>query len=44
MRGSFRALFVGERAESHALLIRMLEGSDIVIDDVVSAGADAADI
>lgn len=37
MRGSFRALFVGERAESHALLIRMLEGSDIVIDDVVSA-------
>lgn len=36
MRGSFRALFVGERAEAHALLIRMLEGSDIDIDDVVS--------
>lgn len=36
MRASFRALFVGDRAESHGLLIRMLEGSDIVIDDVVS--------
>lgn len=36
MGASFRALFVGDRAESHALLVRMLEGSDIVIDDVVS--------
>lgn len=36
MRGCFRALFVGERSESHALLSRMLEGSDIEIDDVVS--------
>lgn len=35
MGASFRALFVGDRAESHALLIRMLEGSDIVIDDAV---------
>lgn len=34
--GSFRALFVGDRTESHGLLIRMLEGSDIAIDDVVS--------
>ncbi len=36
MRSSYRALFVGSRSESHALLIRMLEGSDISVDDVVS--------
>ena len=35
MRSSFRALFVGDRAESYAVLVRMLEGSDISIDDVV---------
>src|SRR5262245_9294377 len=36
MGASFRALFVGDRVESHGLLTRMLEGSDIVIDDVIS--------
>ncbi len=36
MRSSFRALFVGDRSENHALLIRMLDGSDIDVDDVVS--------
>lgn len=36
MASSFRALFVGDRSENHALLIRMLEGSDIDVDDIVS--------
>jgi class 3 adenylate cyclase len=36
MGASFRALFVAERTESHALLTRMLEGSDVVIDAAVS--------
>lgn len=31
----FRILFVGDKNESHALLARMLEDSDIAIDDVV---------
>jgi len=31
----FRALFVGERSESYELLLRMLEGSDIVVEDAV---------
>lgn len=36
MSVAFRALFVGERSEPFALLERMLEGSDIQIDEVVS--------
>ncbi len=36
MSATYRALFVGERTESHALLMRMLEGTDIEIDTVVS--------
>ncbi len=36
MSMTFRALFVGDRSDSQALLTRLLEGSDIVIDDVVS--------
>ncbi|HEY6643753.1 adenylate/guanylate cyclase domain-containing protein [Povalibacter sp.] len=36
MSSSYRAFFVGDRSESHALLVRMLEGSDISVDDVVS--------
>lgn len=32
---TFRALFVGDRTQSEPLLTRLLEGSDIVIDDVV---------
>jgi class 3 adenylate cyclase len=35
MSVTFRALFVGDRSESHRLLTRLLEGSDIVIDDVI---------
>ena len=35
MTETFRALYVGERSEIHAHLARLLEGSDIVIDDVV---------
>lgn len=35
MAAAFRALFVGDANETHALLIRMLDGSDIAIDDVV---------
>jgi adenylate cyclase len=36
MSAAYRALFVGERAETYALLMRMLEGSHIDIDNVVS--------
>ena len=36
MAETFRALFVGERSEIHGQLSRLLEGSDIVIDDVVA--------
>jgi class 3 adenylate cyclase len=36
MAETFRALFVGERSEIHSHLTRLLEGSDIVIDDVVT--------
>jgi adenylate cyclase len=36
MAVGFRALFVGERADSYELLQRMLEGSDIVLDDVAT--------
>jgi class 3 adenylate cyclase len=36
MSAAYRALFVGERAERYALLTQMLEGTDIVIDNVVS--------
>lgn len=32
---TYRALFVGERSDSHDLLMRLLDGSDIVVDDVV---------
>jgi class 3 adenylate cyclase len=32
---TFRTLFVGDVAESHELLLQLLEGSDIVVDDVV---------
>jgi class 3 adenylate cyclase len=35
MTAAYRALFVGDRTDSYALLMRMLEGSDIVIDNVV---------
>lgn len=35
---TYRALFVGERSESHDLLMRLLDGSDIQVDDVVSHG------
>ncbi|MFL6577726.1 MAG: adenylate/guanylate cyclase domain-containing protein, partial [Povalibacter sp.] len=35
MSAAYRALFVGDRMESYALLTRMLEGSDIVIDNAV---------
>ncbi|HEY4367386.1 MAG TPA: adenylate/guanylate cyclase domain-containing protein [Steroidobacteraceae bacterium] len=36
MSVAFRALFVGERADSYELLLRMLEGSDVVVDDVAT--------
>jgi adenylate cyclase len=36
MAETFRALFVGERSEIHGHLVRLLDGSDIVIDDVVA--------
>jgi class 3 adenylate cyclase len=36
MAETFRALYVGERSEIHGQLTRLLDGSDIVIDDVVS--------
>jgi class 3 adenylate cyclase len=36
MAATFRALFVGDRSETHTLLKRLLDGSDIEIDDVVS--------
>ena len=36
MAETFRALFVGERSEIYSQLVRLLEGSDIVIDDVVT--------
>ena len=35
MTAAYRALFVGDRTDSYTLLMRMLEGSDIVIDNVV---------
>ena len=35
MSMAFRALLVGDRSESHALLTRLLEGSDIGIDALV---------
>ena len=35
---SFRALFVGDRGDSYELLMRMLVGSDIVVDDVATHG------
>ena len=35
---SFRALFVGDRGDSYELLMRMLERSDIVVDDVATHG------
>jgi DNA-binding response OmpR family regulator len=33
---TFRALFVGERCEAHGLLERLLNGSNIQIDEVVN--------
>jgi len=36
MAATFRALFVGERSEAYNLLKRLLQGSDIEIDDVVT--------
>lgn len=44
MSVAFRTLFVGERAESYELLVRMLEGSDIVIDGVVAHDAVIASV
>lgn len=44
MPSSYRALFVGDRSESHALLSRMLDGSEIGIDDVVSPEAVIASV
>lgn len=38
MSVAFRALFVGERSETFSLLERLLEGSDIQIDEVVTHG------
>ena len=35
MAATYRALFVGDLSETHGLLSRLLEGSDIGIDDVV---------
>ena len=35
MSMAFRALLVGDRSESHVLLTKLLEGSDIAIDDLV---------
>jgi len=38
MSVTFRALLVGDQSESHILLKRLLEGSDIAIDDLVPYG------
>lgn len=35
MAATYRALFVGDLSETHGLLERLLDGSDIAIDDVV---------
>lgn len=35
MAATYRALFVGDLSDTHGLLERLLEGSDIAIDDVV---------
>lgn len=44
MSVAFRTRFVGDRTESYEFLVRMLEGSDIVIDDVVSHDAVIASV